>query len=151
MAVFYVSTVFLSYKLSWMRENMKVGQSDVIYDYEITGQCIAEKNASKIIAPKVQPLIDDYQRVLSIGEWEFLHGGVNVTVECLNRKDSWPYYIKTVATFSQSPEAVAKMFSWEQFAKTQKFIDPFFDDAVEVFRSSKGIRVVKKVRTLRLP
>jgi len=114
--------------------------------YTLTSPTVSRKNASHVIKNRLKYVLEDYEKSLSMKGWRILTSASNITVETLkNSPNEWPFFIRTTARFQVSPTTLYKTMSWDKFTSTQKYIDPFFERADEVYEPFKGCKIISKV------
>lgn len=109
------------------------------YDVKVIGQ----RNASRIINDRVNAMQSLFVDAYGRPGWKLLRSSKNTTIDILAASDGYPSFLKTTTHIGAESQKVFSKFQWNNFHKTQKAIDPFFENA-ETIAMLDNIRLLRK-------
>jgi hypothetical protein len=98
---------------------------------------IGHRNASTVLRARYHHVHTDFVSALEDPSgWEVLRAASGVTIEVKSDEkegEGWQY-VKAISTVPVSAATLHSLFRWDEYEATQRTIDPFMEDAVELSR-----------------
>ena len=119
-----------------------------LVDYN--SRILTRKNASRIIQAKFSSINSEFESVLSHTSkksWITMRSAPNITIQRYatpKLSSSAAHYIKTIARINTAPDELQRIFQWDQFDKTQKKIDPFYERSKLLNRINSDTLIIAK-------
>lgn len=115
---------------------------------EVPNVSLSVSASSKVLQQTFSRLSNDFERVLgNPNYWKLLKSHRNVSVETYDGgKGLWPVYVRTTMVINRPVSDVYKLFTYENFAKTQSYIDPFYESSTQInIDRKKSDKIINKI------
>ena len=115
---------------------------------EIPKASLSAFSSSKLLQKTYDLLCTDFEAVLGTeNHWKSLKFQKNISIETYDGGVGlWPVYVRTTMVIDKPVHDVYKLFTYENFAKTQNYIDPFYESSTQVNIDKQSVdKIIKKV------
>ena len=104
---------------------------------------VSLKNVSKVVTNRIDQIEKSFKDAYSMTGWKVLRTSINTSIEFLDTEDGFPGYLMTSTYVHEKPSYIFDLFKWENFDKTQRAIDPFYENA-NIIASVGNTKIIRK-------
>ncbi len=126
-----VAIIFASIVVFWYRNHQS---RELKNDTVVPMVSSSALSSSNLLQKTYNLLSNDFEAVLGTEKhWKLLKSHKNISIETYDGGIGlWPVYVRTTTVIDKPVCDVYKLFTFENFAKTQNYIDPFYESSTQI-------------------